>query len=910
MINVEVPHHGSTAGVCGNDADEWNSLVEGRIVHLHGIGESTSHCDQPGYGDTWMDGARNVQAKDLSVGVEQVAIGHSTTTSPPTTCQLPLGVVWDETHSTSSQTVNLMQEHVEQPYAMPPTTSHVNYEGTWAGGERGCTKNLQGQLSQVKWAESTKELENFVGTDLCQAITDLDIQPTLGIKRMSSYPMGIRYNSKRSQSFGEDFPSQEVRNRFNSEPHQHLQHWKTSLTPVQCPTFVPQMHSTPELSPMGIPTYMPCSCPPTPSDRWLASQEDSPGRVPGHMPPQQQHVCMYPQHHVFSASSPRLPSKQPISCPHEMRDQLHSYGGSSVMSDMLLTLQNSDGVGNELMPFLIEHESWAIALWNIGGLPSANLISMCESYGDILYFRDEFREIGKDVVFVAYYDLRSASRAKVGLQHDIAKLWDQKQDGGVMHHHSSFMIPLPSVAWCRNDSISSQGLESSCDGTTHCSHISEPEAFMRCQEFGNKLSVYPGTGGTRVDSFDTHDVHSAHSAFDSDGSIHRLGGVVPVAAYLSESDCNLGRQLLALLDRWKVTADVVLPPIMVSPVSAAGPSPTTQRFRSNPGFPLNDEPLPEQQPAGRVETTPSSPLPYQWPERQLWPCKQMNFNGTSRPRNLSMSQLDFIGEAPLVCPKPRQLEPIMVNRSGLRNCSTPDVKARHRRRSVQEEFDTEINSSVPAGIPSSQSLPGPSNCRSKYAVAPVTCEKGGDEYFEPDIEKIAKGMDKRSTIMIRNIPNKYTQTMLLDEINIDFKGSYDFFYLPIDFKNRCNVGYAFINFMDFQRIIPFWKDFNGQRWHNFNSEKVCAMSYARIQGKASMISRFQNSSLMYRDDEYRPLLFCSSGAEKGLPELFPKEKNDSRDAQKSNRSRHGSYDSAVHPKRGVLLKTTCLHTAM
>ncbi|CAN0282020.1 unnamed protein product [Ectocarpus fasciculatus] len=130
-------------------------------------------------------------------------------------------------------------------------------------------------------------------------------------------------------------------------------------------------------------------------------------------------------------------------------------------------------------------------------------------------------------------------------------------------------------------------------------------------------------------------------------------------------------------------------------------------------------------------------------------------------------------------------------------------------------------------------------------------------------------MDKRTTIMVRNIPNKYTQTMLLQEIDSSYRGAYDFFYLPIDFKNKCNVGYAFINFMDYRRIVPFFREFNAQRWKNFNSEKVCAISYARIQGKASMISRFQNSSLMEKDGEYRPLIFHSTGPERGRPEPFP-----------------------------------------
>lgn len=62
--------------------------------------------------------------------------------------------------------------------------------------------------------------------------------------------------------------------------------------------------------------------------------------------------------------------------------------------------------------------------------------------------------------------------------------------------------------------------------------------------------------------------------------------------------------------------------------------------------------------------------------------------------------------------------------------------------------------------------------------------------------------------------------MLLDEINETHTGTYDFFYLPIDFKNRCNVGYAFMNFIDFRDIVSFYHKYNGQKWRLFNSEKV------------------------------------------------------------------------------------------
>ncbi len=124
-----------------------------------------------------------------------------------------------------------------------------------------------------------------------------------------------------------------------------------------------------------------------------------------------------------------------------------------------------------------------------------------------------------------------------------------------------------------------------------------------------------------------------------------------------------------------------------------------------------------------------------------------------------------------------------------------------------------------------------------------------------DPQKILDGLDTRTTIMIKNIPNKYTQQMLLMTIDKHFASTYDFFYLPIDFKNKCKVGYAFVNFLDYSVIPAFYREMNGNKWGEFKSEKICAIAYARIQGQAALIQHFQSSSVMSQEDaKIKPLI--------------------------------------------------------
>uniref|UniRef100_A0A6N2M620 RRM domain-containing protein n=1 Tax=Salix viminalis TaxID=40686 RepID=A0A6N2M620_SALVM len=140
--------------------------------------------------------------------------------------------------------------------------------------------------------------------------------------------------------------------------------------------------------------------------------------------------------------------------------------------------------------------------------------------------------------------------------------------------------------------------------------------------------------------------------------------------------------------------------------------------------------------------------------------------------------------------------------------------------------------------------------------------------YELDIDRILRGEDNRTTLMIKNIPNKY--------VVLNFKTVIKFCL------NKCNVGYAFINMIEPSQIIPFyqvktkakrkvklWQAFNGKKWEKFNSEKVALLAYARIQGKTALIAHFQNSSLMNEDKRCRPILFNTDGPNAGDQVPFP-----------------------------------------
>lgn len=142
-------------------------------------------------------------------------------------------------------------------------------------------------------------------------------------------------------------------------------------------------------------------------------------------------------------------------------------------------------------------------------------------------------------------------------------------------------------------------------------------------------------------------------------------------------------------------------------------------------------------------------------------------------------------------------------------------------------------------------------------------EKGFRPYHSVSVPKSVdlvhsglQGDRPKTTVMLRNIPNRYSQASLLEEIDLaGFKGSYDFFYLPMDTQNRTNVGYAFINFLTTEELERFMTEFANHAFKHHSSQKLARVSLAHVQGFIENIRHFSNRAVAHsRNNQYRPIV--------------------------------------------------------
>jgi hypothetical protein len=120
--------------------------------------------------------------------------------------------------------------------------------------------------------------------------------------------------------------------------------------------------------------------------------------------------------------------------------------------------------------------------------------------------------------------------------------------------------------------------------------------------------------------------------------------------------------------------------------------------------------------------------------------------------------------------------------------------------------------------------------------------------MELNLYKIQNGMDKRTSLMIKNIPKG------LDEINVikwlQQLANLNYIFVPKDeFSNKI-LGFAFINVCNYMDILELLKRLSIEESYNeiindnfINNRKKIEVVYSHKQGLKSLTKSFGNSHI-------------------------------------------------------------------
>jgi len=147
-------------------------------------------------------------------------------------------------------------------------------------------------------------------------------------------------------------------------------------------------------------------------------------------------------------------------------------------------------------------------------------------------------------------------------------------------------------------------------------------------------------------------------------------------------------------------------------------------------------------------------------------------------------------------------------------------------------------------------------------------EDGQDLYVQDRVGKADKHVpaapaseEGMTTVMLRNLPNNYTRSMVLDLLDtFGFVGKYDFLYLPTDQERGANLGYAFVNMTTAVEAQLVRQRLEGFRRWSMPSSKRCSVGWSLpCQGLDANIERYRNSPLMHSSvpDEFKPIVLAN-----------------------------------------------------
>jgi len=624
-------------------------------------------------------------------------------------------------------------------------------------------------------------------------------------------------------------------------------------------------------------------------------------------------------HHRPPSASPH-PQEHETETEHELRLFIWSANANNNRS-------SSHGHSNFSTSNNSNSPSRALAIFGASQLPISEVRSTCEAFGSLLYFRSEFCST-KNVIFVAYHDLRSACHASKELKTYLQRI--ASSNSNLNEIESITCRDALKVLYSVSLTASSEYHDSALIFFNVPYGIDKEQFTQMMTSFGAVQSVdrqnltNEDASGSICFGVCFYDVQDASHCILEMKSTMPWGSRVSIKSQTrAENERKRGQDFLSLISSWRRGSGTTpvssmqnnIPQNIATERLSSTSSPSTSSLSPKIQSEENLRQINNPSTASTAEsTTPPITFNPQAPQLVVGPDGQYSYV-MIQPHVYQASSSQYAQPSAAVLPSPisppHQAHPIPAPHyvfDGQNYWLQPPAREQHQHQHpipnshahahvptyhqvsnppgvaaypVMPIYPMTANPSGQGAIPTDSSLSsgGSQNHPThqhqhqnhSYVAAKVPLAEARKETNDKadnnnqrnylDLEAVEKGWDIRTSLMIRNIPNKYTRSMLLSE----FKecghgpGKIDFFYLPIDFRNKCNRGYAFVNFVDYRDIISFHHVYNGKGWKTFKSDKICEISYARIQGKSSMLKRFQNSALMDKDPEYRPVVFNNNG---------------------------------------------------
>ena len=119
-----------------------------------------------------------------------------------------------------------------------------------------------------------------------------------------------------------------------------------------------------------------------------------------------------------------------------------------------------------------------------------------------------------------------------------------------------------------------------------------------------------------------------------------------------------------------------------------------------------------------------------------------------------------------------------------------------------------------------------------------------DKKLQLNGHKIYTGEDKRTTILIKNIPKNMTKNqfkMVLEKI-----ANINFIYIPLFMLTRDNLRCAFVNVVNSKSIIDIYLKLRKINFIYDNPNTKIEISYSNLQGRKALIDNFREERNIFK----------------------------------------------------------------